>query len=59
MARVHRRLCVAHLQDEEAEERREVDGAQQRRHQPAEQLQVWVGDLRGRRSAANGALGLG
>jgi hypothetical protein len=34
------------LQDEEAEEGGEVDGAQQGGHQPAEQLEVGVGDLR-------------
>lgn len=33
------------LEDEEAEEGREVDGAQQRRHQAREQLQVRVSDL--------------
>ena len=34
------------LQDEEAQQRREVDRAQQRRHQSAEQVQVRVRQLR-------------
>ncbi len=38
-------LTGQELEDEEAEERGEVDGAQQRRHQAREQLEVGVGDL--------------
>ena len=41
----HQQAHRACLQDEEAQQRREVDGAQQRRHQSREQLQVRVGDL--------------
>ena len=52
------------LQDEEAEEGGQVDGAQQRRHQPAEELQVGVSDLQaanrwGGRREAGGEGGAG
>ena len=41
------------LQDEEPEERREVDGAQQRRHEPAEQVEVRVCDLQQKQACVN------